>query len=170
MLFRSLVRSDVREDYPDLTDEQYANFRNVATTGMGAFALYRSSSPVNPAINRNLEADAAVNAAGINTVMNMSDSEENMKNYEGYAESYTSALDVIALNLGMDFSADGFRTGLAEGFRYLAGHEAPYLIHCNKGKDRTGFAVAMTELPFSLISLVYVSLPLPSSVTLTVTT
>ena len=136
---RQLVRSDVREDYPDLTDEQYANFRNVATTGMGAFALYRSSSPVNPAINRNLEADAAVNAAGINTVMNMSDSEENMKNYEGYAESYTSALDVIALNLSMDFSADGFRTGLAEGFRYLAGHEAPYLIHCNKGKDRTGF-------------------------------
>lgn len=142
---RQLVRSDVREDYPDLTDEQYANFRNVATTGMGAFALYRSSSPVNPAINRNLEADTAVNAAGINTVMNMSDSEENMKNYEGYAESYTSALDVIALNLGMDFSADGFRTGLAEGFRYLAGHEAPYLIHCNKGKDRTGFAVAVLE-------------------------
>lgn len=142
---RQLVRSEVREDYPDLTDEQYANFRNVATTGMGTGALYRSSSPVNPAINRNLEADAAVRTAGINTVMNMSDSEETMKNYDGYAESYTSTLDVIALNLGMDFSTDDFRAGLAEGFRFLAGHRAPYLIHCNKGKDRTGFAAAVLE-------------------------
>ena len=37
-----------REDYPELTDEQFANFRNIATTGMGAGILYRSSSPINP--------------------------------------------------------------------------------------------------------------------------
>ena len=140
-----LARSEVREDYPDLTDEQYANFRNVATTGMGAYVLYRSSSPVNPDINRSREADAAVNAAGICTVMNMADNEEIMKGYEGYAETYYSALDVIALNLGMDFTTDDFRAGLAEGFRFLAGHEGPYLVHCNEGKDRTGFAMAVLE-------------------------
>ena len=80
-MIHQLSRSEIREDYPDLTDEQYANFRNVATTGMGAFALYRSSSPVNPALNRNREADAAVNAAGIRTVMNLADNGETMKGY-----------------------------------------------------------------------------------------
>ena len=144
-MIHQLVRSEAREDYPDLTDEQYANFRNVATTGMGAYALYRSSSPVNPLINRNREADAAVNAAGICTIMNMADSDETMKGYPDYAETYYSALDVIALNLGMDFADDDFRAGLAEGFRFLAGHEGPFLIHCNEGKDRTGFAVAVLE-------------------------
>ena len=94
-----------------------------------------------PGINRNLEADAAVKA-GVNTVMNMSDREETMKNYEGYAESCTSALDAIPLNLGTDFSADDFRAGLVEGFRFLSGHKAACLIHCNKAKDRTGLAVA----------------------------
>ena len=144
-MVHQLVRSSVREDYPDLTDEQYANFRNVATTGMGAYALYRSSSPVNPLLNRNREADAAVNTAGIRTVLNMADNEKMMKGYEGYAESYYSALDILALNLGMDFAADDFRAGLAEGFRFLASHETPWLIHCTEGKDRTGFAVAVLE-------------------------
>ena len=144
-MIHQLARSDVREDYPGLTDEQYANFRNVATTGMGAFALYRSSSPVDPRINRSREADAAVNAAGICTVMNMADNEETMKGYEGYAESYYSDLDVIALNMSMNFNADDFRASLAEGFRFLASHEPPCLIHCTEGKDRTGFAVAVLE-------------------------
>lgn len=144
-MIHRLAHSDVHEDYPDLTDEQYANFRNVATTGMGACALYRSSSPVNPKINRNRETDAAVNAAGIRTVLNLADNEETMKAYDGYAETRYSALDIIALNLGMDFTTHDFRTGLAEGFRFLASREGPWLIHCNEGKDRTGFAVAVLE-------------------------
>ena len=144
-MIHQLARSEVREDYPDLTDEQYANFRNVATTGLGAYVLYRSSSPVNPEINRNREADAAVNAAGIRTVMNLADNEETMKGYEGYNETYYSSLDVIALNLGVDFTADEFRSGLAEGFRFLASHEGPYLIHCTEGKDRAGFTTAVLE-------------------------
>jgi hypothetical protein len=42
-------------------------------------------------------------------------------------------------------AADEFRAGLAEGFRFLASHEAPYLVHCTEGKDRTGFTVAVLE-------------------------
>ena len=144
-MIHQLVRTDVREDYAELTDEEYANFRNIATTGMGAWVLYRSSSPVNPELNRSAEADAAVNAAGIRTVMNLADNEETMKAYEGYAQTYYSELDVIALNLGVDLTADDFKAGLAEGFRFLAAHDAPYLVHCNEGKDRAGFTSAMLE-------------------------
>ena len=135
-MIHQLARSNERADYPDLTDEQYANFRAVTTTGMGQYALYRTSSPINPELNRNKEADAAANAAGVRTVMNLADSAETMKSYEDYAYSYYSGLDVIALNLGVDFAADDFRAGLAEGFRFLAAHDGPYLIHCNEGKDR----------------------------------
>ena len=102
-----LVMSNDRTDYPDLTDAQFANFRAVNTTGMGANVLYRSSSPVNPKINRNREADAAVNAAGICTVMNMSDSASSMKGYEDYAYTYYSRLDIIALNM-KEISENGF--------------------------------------------------------------
>lgn len=145
MKLHQLQMTNVREDYPDLTDAEYANFRNVATTGMGANALYRSSSPVNPQYNRNKEADAAVNAAGIRTVLNLADNEIVMKGYEGYAQTYYSQLDVIPMDLIVDFSSDSFREGLAEGLRFLASHEGPYLVHCTMGKDRAGFVSAVLE-------------------------
>ena len=144
-LIHQLVRSNDRADYPDLTDEQYANFRNVTTTGMGEGALYRSESPVNTEINRNKEADEALNGAGIETIMNLADSEETLKTYEDYATSYYAQRQVIALNLGVDFTAADFQTGLANGMRFFASHEGPYLVHCTEGKDRAGFVSAMLE-------------------------
>lgn len=140
-----LQMSNVREDYPNLTDEQYANFRNVATTDMGVNALYRSSSPVDPKYNRNREADAAVNVAGICTVLNLADNEAVMKGYADYAQTYYSTLDVIPLNLVVDFKSESFREGLAAGFRFLADHEGPCLVHCTMGKDRAGFTCAILE-------------------------
>ena len=144
-VMNQLVRSENREDYPQLTDAEYANFRAVATTGMGENKLYRSSSPVNPEINRNTQADAAAKEAGIKTFINLADNDEVMRGYEGFEESYYAAQSIIALNLGVDFSADDFKAGLADGVRFIAQNEAPFLVHCNEGKDRAGFVSAVLE-------------------------
>ena len=144
-VMHQLVRSENREDYPDLNDMEFANFRVIATTGMGEGKLYRSSSPVNPEINRSKEADAAAADAGVRTFINLADNEETMKAYEGFADSYYAKQNIIGLNLGVDFAADEFKAGLAEGFRFIAANEAPYLVHCNEGKDRAGFTAAVLE-------------------------
>ena len=129
-VIHQLVRSENREDYPDLSDEQFANFRAITTTGVGAGKLYRSSSPVNPEISRNLIADRAASAAGVKTFINLADNDEVMRGYEGFDASYYSTQAIIPLNLGVDFMADEFRTGLAEGLRFIASNEGPYLVHC----------------------------------------
>ena len=46
-----VFRSNVREDYPDLTDAEYANFRPVPCIRENL--IYRSSSPIDPSYNRN---------------------------------------------------------------------------------------------------------------------
>ena len=144
-VMHQLSRSEERASYPDLTDEQFANFRAVTTAGMGEGRLYRSSSPVNPEINRNKEADAAAAQAGVKTIVNLADNEETMRAYEGFADSYYAGQNVICLNLGVDFSADEFKAGLAEGLRFIAKNEGPYLVHCTEGKDRAGFTSAVLE-------------------------
>ncbi len=144
-VMNQLVRSENREDYPQLTDAEYSNFRAVTTTGMGENKLYRSSSPVNPEINRNTQADAAAKEAGIKTFINLADNDEVMRGYEGFEESYYAAQSIIALNLGVDFSADDFKAGLADGVRFIAQNDAPFLVHCNEGKDRAGFVSAVLE-------------------------
>lgn len=140
-----LPHSNNREDYPNLTDEQYANFRNVRTTGMGAGTLYRSSSPIDPELNRNKEADEALNNAGVRTILNLEDTEQAMKDYEGYALTHYSRRDIIPLNMPLDPTSDEFSAGMAKGIAFLASHEGPYLVHCREGKNRAGFVCAVLE-------------------------
>lgn len=142
---RQLVRTNAREDYPHLTDEAFANFREIRTSGMGKGRLYRSSSPVDPQLGRNTYADAALQKAGIRTVINLADTMAEVKAYPGYGESAYSACDVIALSLGLDVQSEAFEAGLTKGLRHLIAHDGPYLVHCTEGKDRAGFVSAILQ-------------------------
>ena len=119
--------------------------QSVDTSGMGKGTLYRSSSPINPKIMRNKEADAALEAAKIKTIFNMADYENGMKQHPDYENSYYAGCNTIALNMSTVYETDEFKERLAKGFRFLLSNEGPYLIHCTEGKDRTGFAVAVLE-------------------------
>jgi hypothetical protein len=145
-VMHQLSRSEERASYPGLTDGQYANFREVTAGHIGAGKLYRSSSPVNPEINRNKEADAAAAAVGVKTFINLADNEETMKAYEGFADSYYAGQNVICLNLGVDFSADEFKAGLAEGLRFIAANKPPFLVHCTEGKNRVVYQAVLEAL------------------------
>lgn len=139
------LRTNNRGDYPQLTDADYANFRAVETTGMGKGTLYRSSSPVNPMLNRNHEADEALREAQIRTVINLADSKGEMEQYDGFGATNYAGCDIIPLDMGMDYRTEDYQQKLANGLRYIASHAGPYLIHCNEGKDRTGFVIAILE-------------------------
>ena len=141
-LIRQLVRTNERADYSHLSDEAFANFRSINTTGMGENKLYRSSSPINPDLGRSTYADKAAEAAGIMTVVNLAD---NSNTYEGAESSYYSTCRVVYVNLGMDFLSESTLSGLAEGMRFIINNDGPYLIHCNEGKDRAGFVSALLE-------------------------
>ena len=141
----SLTYSDERSDYPDLSDEQFANFRAVSTTGMGKDILYRTATPIDPVHNRNTYADAACKKHGIKTIMNLSDSEAEAKSFPGYDKTYYSTVDYIPLSMGVNFDSDDFREKLAEGLRYFAEHKGPYAVHCTEGKDRAGTVAALLE-------------------------
>ena len=144
-ILRDLTRTNAREDYAHLTDEEFANFRAVSTTGMGEGVLYRSSSPINPELGRNGYADAAIKAAGVKTIINLADNAEDAAGYEGFADTYYAGQNVIYLSLGVDFQAADFQAGLAEGLRFMAANKGPYLLHCTEGKDRAGFVDALLE-------------------------
>lgn len=144
-ILRQLVRSNERSDYAHLTDEAFANFRAVDTTGMGSNRLYRSSSPLDPKLSRSSYADAALAKAGVKTILNLADDAATMRSYAEFDASAYAGCRIIPLNLGIDFAAADFRMGLAEGLRFMVANEGPYLVHCTEGKDRAGFVSALLE-------------------------
>ncbi|SIO06583.1 tyrosine-protein phosphatase [Fibrobacter sp. UWB11] len=133
------------ESYPDLSIEEFANFREVRTTGMGTNKLYRSSSPINLSLGRYLYVDSLAKEAGIATFINLTDTENGAKSYKGFESTYYSTQDAVFLSMPVRFFSTPFKEGLATGFRYMIEHEAPYLVHCTYGMDRTGFTIAVLE-------------------------
>lgn len=133
------------EAYPDLSIEEFANFRDVHTTGMGKNKLYRSSSPIYLYLGRNYYADSLAQVAGIATFVNLADSENEAYSNKGYETTYYSTQNVIFLGIPPEFFSTSFKEGLVKGFRYMIEHDGPYLLHCTYGMDRTGFTIAVLE-------------------------
>lgn len=144
-LAHKLIRTNNREDYKNLTDEEYANFRMVKINEIGENKLYRSSSPVNPEISRNTYAMKATEDHGIKSIVNLADTELEVKAMATYKDSYYSKQNVLALGLNVDFNSNSFKEGIAKIMHFISTNEAPYLIHCNEGKDRAGYIVALLE-------------------------
>ncbi len=140
-----LFYTDKRMDFSDLTDEEFANFREVRTTGIGDGILYRTSSPLDDYHKRNEYSDNALRKAGVTVVMNLTDSYDDAKKYAGYKSSYFSKTNYIALSMGMDYNTEDFRNKLAEGLRYFVSNKGVYAVHCREGKDRTGIVCALIE-------------------------
>ena len=134
-----------KSDYPSLSDEEFANFRMVRTSGIGEGKLYRSSSPISAWGSRNVIADRAAERAGVRTFINLADNASSVREHSGFAGSYYSTQSIVALGLGMKYQSKAFRESLARGMKLMAGSDAPFLIHCSLGKDRAGFVCALIE-------------------------
>ena len=132
----------ITEKRSDQTDEEFVNFREVATTGIRPDTLYRSSSPINDRLGRSSIADECIKKHGIDHIINLYDSEETAKAYPGYQGSYASTIDAVYLTMSPDYTSERFRTTMAKVVTYIAEHPGKYVVHCVLGEHRTG-AVCM---------------------------
>ena len=140
-----LTMSYYLESYPTLSIEEFANFRKVNTTGMGEGVLYRSSSPIDPSLGRNLYADSLAKVAGVATFVDFAETVDYAITYRDFADSYYATQNAIFLGVPPAFVNKVFKDGLVKGYRFMIEHEGPYLLHCTYGMDRTGFSIAVLE-------------------------
>ena len=131
----------------------FANFRPVAMGGISRGRLFRSASPVDNKNGRAATADKLIRAAGVKTVMNMANTEEELTAAmaaEDYASPCYASLceqgGVILLAMPVNYTSDEFGEGIVRGFTFLSQGEAPFLVHCTEGKDRAGFAAMLLEM------------------------
>ena len=147
---RDIHYYDERERYT--TDEEFANFRSIHMGRIAENRLYRSASPCDNQHNRAPYVDRLIEQAGVNGIMNLSDSHLKIRGYmekDNFDSPYFLSLyqndQVIPLALNMNYLSEEFAVTAAQGLKELAKLEPPYLIHCTEGKDRTGFICMLVE-------------------------
>lgn len=140
---RNLVRTNERKDYS--SDAVFANFREVTLGSIGAGKLYRSS---HPSINdpRAPYANELMKQAGIKTIINLSDSDQELKDSYPFSDYYrmvSESGNLINLDMGVDLLSPEFAAKVKVGLVFLSKKSPPYLIHCVEGKDRAGIVTAV---------------------------
>jgi len=159
-IMKSVYYYDKDQYYPDLTMEEFANFREVTTSGMAPGVLYRSSNPLNPKDNNTRYAvvDSLARHYAINTEIDLADTKAKVTTYatspdytqynvaSGYCYNQLFLNDkTITLGLTADTYGDTFMQTLGTGLKFMLNNQPPYLLHCNEGKDRCGFVSMLLE-------------------------
>lgn len=141
-----------REDYT--SDEVFANFREVTAGQIASGIVYRSTSPINFEKNkvRYQYASELCRQYGIQTIIDIADSDEKIVTYlsspendGSYMLSCLNAKHIVGLGSNADYLDSAFMAKLSYAVRQMLVMPAPYLIHCNEGKDRTGFYFLLLE-------------------------
>ena len=143
---RQLKKSENRSDY--VSDEVFANFREVKAGGIASGRLYRSCNPVYGDA-RAPYAEKLIQANGIKAAVNLADSRESAWKHIDEAPYYKSLAergDVVFLNMGVSFADEDFIKKLHDALVFIGEKKsASYIVHCNEGKDRAGMVAAVLE-------------------------
>ena len=132
------------------------NFREIRLGDITENVIYRSSYPIfriqpeRDEVYKELIIDS-----GINCVLSLAENNDGIERIACIADWYNNIFkkqNVIGLDIQFDFNFDNnyekkiFHYKLKQGLQFLINHKGPYLIHCNAGRDRTGFLTAILGL------------------------
>ena len=144
------------------SDSEFANYRVIKTGNIKSNILYRSASPCDNKHKRAPYVDTLMEKDHINFIINLADTIEKIEGYiakEDFNSPYFLFLyqkeaflltaspneKVLPLAMNMNYKSDEFREKLVDGFKQMLTKSGPYLIHCQEGKDRTGFVCIVLE-------------------------
>ena len=146
----NLIYTDNREDYK--SDEVFANFRNVKVGNIKENILYRGASPIDNYHKRAKYANDLIEKAKVKYDIDLSDTESDIKKYleeEDFKSDYFKKLydeNKVSLSLmSMDYNSKANKEEVVKALTDMSKNEGPYYIHCQDGKDRTGFICLIIE-------------------------
>ena len=143
----SMQYTNDRNDYPNLSDAEYANARAAKAGHIADGVLYRCSTPFTNLYNRANYVSEYLESVKAGTVLNLADTEEMMQSYDmpSFSRTLWDGGNVILCPLKADPTAEDYNNRLIEVLKELPSRPAPYVVHCMEGKDRTGYVCALLE-------------------------
>ena len=143
----SMQYTNDRNDYPNLSDAEYANARVAEAGHIADGVLYRCSTPFTNLYNRANYVSEYLESVKAGTVLNLADTEEMMRSYDmpSFSRTLWDGGNVILCPLKADPTAEDYNNRLIAALKELPSRPAPYVVHCMEGKDRTGYVCALLE-------------------------
>jgi protein tyrosine/serine phosphatase len=154
------INSQIKEYKTNYSsDEELANFRSVNLGSLGEDILYRSYHPLKESRadhpleeKRLMAAQELISNNKINSIINLSDTDEHIFNKFPYYNDLILNNNTIFTNKGHNYDvfyyiadSDEFANLVKKVANFILddSNKAPFLVHCRIGTDRTGVIVAI---------------------------
>ncbi|MCR5506163.1 MAG: tyrosine-protein phosphatase [Bacilli bacterium] len=146
------IYSIKREDFPHLSDEQFANFRPMEQKSAKPDFFFRIASPIDNLFGRAKYADEILKKHEIVNIINLADDATSVHSFPAFEGSYYKTMNRLELCMGIDFHNQEFKDKFRQIINFLAENPGKTAINCIEGKDRTGIVSALLEclLDYSL--------------------
>jgi len=139
--------TNVRADYP--SDEAFANFYEVTGGNLKDGILYRSFSPLYAPDKqaRSTYVNELAEKAGIQFEIALSYNDESVRkateSLEGYCIELCKEGKYVAPSMGYLYFQQKEKTVMV--LQSILDNDGAYLVHCNVGRDRTGFMILLLQ-------------------------
>lgn len=139
-----------RNDYK--SDEVFANFRNIKLGNLKENILYRGASPINNIKNKAKYVDKLIEKVGVKYIIDLSDNKSDIEGYisksdfdSQYFKKLYDESKVALIKNNMNYKSKEFAEKIVKAMISMSKNEGPYYVHCEEGKDRTGFLCMIIE-------------------------
>lgn len=145
----ALTYSNKREDFD--SDEEFANFRCISSSKIKDNLLYRGASPLFNANNRASTVNSLLEKNNVQYIVDLSNTNEQFETYYNaestatYWKSLYETNSVVSCKVGPAFYSIEYHSQMKKMVEFILSHDGRTYIHCNEGKDRTGFVYMLLE-------------------------
>ena len=140
----SFNESNIYANYPNITDQEFANFIKYDEFSIKKDTLYTSSSPINPCSERSNIADKYIKDNNIHHIINLEENESNTDNLLN--QTYTSEQDIIYAPLDEDMHSEKAKQSIKIIFEYIASNNGPFLFFCNNGASKCSKIISILQM------------------------
>lgn len=137
--------SSIRSDYKNISNEQFANFKEVEALGLKPNTIYRSASPIDKSSERWIYADNLIKKYEIKNIINLENTQNEALTFPGYNETYYSKQNILYAPIDTDLSTEQSKESILKIIKFINEFDGPYLILCYDGASKTGIICALLQ-------------------------
>lgn len=134
-----------RINYPNLNDQEFANFKSVDALGLKKNLIYRSASPIDNSAERATYADALLKINSIKNIINLENTKSEAESLFGYDNTYYSKQNILFSPIDDDLNSEKSMQSVNKIINFINNADGPILIHCKDGASKTGIICAILQ-------------------------
>lgn len=145
-IIESLEVSNRRSSYPNLDDQEFANYHEIEALGLKPKTLYKSASPLGSDSDRANIVQDCIKKDKIANFINLEDHQDIALQTKWYTDCNNYQNNTLFAPIDDNMQSEQTKISVFKIFKYIEKTDTPILVHCHDGGTKTGIVCALLQV------------------------